>query len=315
MSAYIPAILNIALIYGLLGLALNIQWGRTGIINFGHVIFFAIGAYTTALLTTRAGAPVVVGVIIAGLVSAVAAIPIGWITLRLKEDYLAIVTIGVAESLRIVAENTDWLGSTNGITGVPRPFGNLSMGTFNYLWLLIISGVTIVFLIFLRSVTESQFGRVLRAIKSDEAAASILGKNVPAYKSTSLVIGSGLAGVAGAIYAHYIGFVAPDQFLALVTFYVWAGIVIGGSSHWGALLGTTLLITVFETTRFLGDMGFSFLPTSDMAHLRLILVGLAIILFLRFRPQGLWPYNDGRSHHGLARHSGRGGVAEEGSHA
>lgn len=315
MIAYIPAILNIALIFGLLGLALNLQWGRTGIINFGHVAFFAIGAYTTAILTTKFDVPVVIGVIAGTLASAAAAVPIGWVTLRLKEDYLAIVTLGMAEAIRILIENNDWLGSTNGITGVPRPFGEMSMSSFNFLWLLILTAVTVIFVLLLRSITESQFGRVLRAIKSDEAAASILGKNVAAYKSMSLVIGSSLAGTAGAIYAHYVGFIAPDQFLALVTFYVWAGIVIGGSAHWGALLGTTLLIAAFEATRFLGDLGFDLFSGSEMAHIRLIVVGLAIVLFLRFRRNGLWPYNENRSYRDLARREGQPQLSKKEPHA
>ena len=290
MITYLPAILTIALIYGLLGLALNLEWGHTGIINFGHVAFFAIGAYGSALLNVHFSVPVPVGFLVGCLLAALAAIPIGWITLRLKADFLAIVTIGFSETVRVVLESSAWSGGPSGVTGVERPFSDLSIDQFNAGWLIVIAAIVLVAFLTLRNVTESQFGRLLRAIKADEPAVAMLGKNVAASKTVSLVIGSALAGGAGALYAHYVGYISPDQFEPSTTFYVWAGIIIGGSSHLGALIGSVGLVAMFEASRFLGDFGFTLLSATDIANLRLIAVGVIIILFLRFRPDGLMRY-------------------------
>lgn len=290
MIDYIPGILTIALMFGMLGLALNLEWGHTGIINFGHVAFFAIGAYTSALLGTKFHLPVPVGFIAGCALAALAAVPIGWITLRLKADFLAIVTIGFSEALRVSLESSTWAGGPNGITGIARPFSALSIDQFNLRWLIIVGVAVLLAYLLLRNVTESQFGRLLRAIKSDEAATAMLGKNVAASKTVSLVIGSALAGGAGSLYAHYMGYISPEQFLPLVTFYIWAAIIIGGSSHVGALLGSIGLVGLFEASRFLGDFGFKMFSATDIANIRLIVVGAAIILFLRFRPSGLLPY-------------------------
>ena len=289
MSTYLPAILVIALLYGLLGISLNLEWGHTGIINFGHVAFFATGAYTTSLLTTRTSAGIAPGLIAAFVMAALLALPIGWITLRLSSDFLAIVTIGFAETLRIILLNAGWSGGPSGITGIPRPLTTLDVQQFNLIWAGTVALAVIAAMLVLRNISRSPFGRVLRAIRADERAAAMLGKNVAAAKTTSLVIGSGLAGLAGAIYAHYIGYIAPDQFEPSVTFFVWAGIIIGGSSHVGALIGTIGLVGLLEASRFLGDFGFTAISATHMANLRLIAVGLLIILFVRFRPQGAFP--------------------------
>lgn len=282
------------MIYGLLGLALNLNWGHTGIINFGHVAFFAIGAYTSALLNTEFGLPVPVGFVAGLLLAGLFAIPIGWITLRLKADFLAIVTIGFSETVRVILEASDWSGGPSGITGIERPFSNLAAGDFNLVWLAIFVFAVIAAFFLLRNITESQFGRVLRAIKSDEPAVSMLGKNVAASKTMSLVVAAALAGGAGSLYAHYIGYISPGQFLPSVTFYVWAGIIIGGSSHLGALIGSVTLIGLFEASRFLSDFGFDLISPTDMASVRLIAVGVIIILFLKFRPNGVLPYKPSR---------------------
>lgn len=294
MITYLPAILTIAMIYGLLGLALNLNWGHTGIINFGHVAFFAIGAYTSALLNTKFSIPVPIGFAAGCIVAGLAAVPIGWITLRLKADFLAIVTIGFSETVRVVLEGSAWSGGPSGVTKIERPFADLPSDEFNLAWLAVFLVVVVAVFFLMRSITESQLGRVLRAIKADDQAVSMLGKNVAGSKTLSLVIAAALAGGAGALYAHYIGYISPSQFLPSVTFYVWAGIIIGGSSHLGALLGSVALIGLFEATRFLGDFGFDLISATDMANLRLIAVGVVIILFLKFRPNGLLPYKPSR---------------------
>lgn len=302
MITYLPAILSIALLYGILGLALNLTWGRTGIINFGVVAFFAIGAYTSALLDTVYGVTTWLGVLIGAIAAALSAVPVGWITLRLKADFLAIVTIGFAESLRILIQGVDWTGGPSGVIGISRPFSDLSPTGFNIGWFFIFLIAAIITYIVVNAITRSRFGNLLRAIKSDEIATSMLGKDVAAAKTLSLVISATITGAAGALYAHYVGYISPDQFTAMVTFDVWAGIIIGGSSDIGALLGSMLLVAVLESTRFVDWSSTGLLSVSDLANLRMMLIGLIIVLFLIFRAQGLLPYRSRSRGMHLQRH-------------
>lgn len=276
-------------IYTLLALGLNLQWGHTGLINFGHVAFFAIGAYTSALLTL-AGTPLVVGVAAGGVLAALASYPLGRLTVRLREDYLAIVTIGFSEILRLILMNEDaWTGGPNGLIGVPRLFYGLGRDLRPVAQFLVVAvAVALVIYLFSR-LSNSPYGRVLWSIREDERAAQSIGKDVTRYKIASLMIGSAAAGLAGGLYAHYIGYVVPDQFTPLVTFYVWTGIILGGSSHWGAALGTFTFVALMEGTRFLADFG---LPIDDvrLAHVRFMIVGFGLILLMRFKPEGLAPH-------------------------
>ncbi len=292
MTAYLVAMAIIALIYGLLALGLNLHWGHTGLINFGHVAFFALGAYASALLTLG-GAPIAVGAIAATGLAGLAALPIGWVSVRLRSDYLAIVTIGFSEMVRLVLLNEVWLTrGPMGLLGVPRPFDALPTGANELLYLAILTGVVALSFLLVERVVRSPFGRVLRAIREDEDAASSLGKNVVQFKIKSLVLGAAIAGLAGSFYAHYINYVVPDQFLPLVTFYVWIAVILGGSgSNVGALLGTGILMVFLEGTRFLKDWGVP-LDEVRLAALRFVVVGLALVLLVVYRPQGLLGQRD-----------------------
>ncbi len=287
MTAYLVAMAIIALIYGLLALGLNLHWGHTGLINFGHVAFFAIGAYTSALLTLH-GMPIVVGAAAATLLAGFAAFPIGWVAVRLRSDYLAIVTIGFSETIRLILLNEVWLTrGPMGLPGIPRLFEGLSTGTTDLLFLAVLAAVVATVFVLLERVVRSPFGRVLRAIREDEDAAGALGKDVVGFKVRSLFLGASIAGLAGSFYAHYINYVVPDQFLPLVTFYVWIAVILGGSgSSLGALLGTGILMVFLEGTRFLKDAGFP-LDEVRLAALRFVVVGLALVLLVLFRPQGI----------------------------
>ncbi len=201
------------------------------------------------------------------------------------------VTIGFAESLRIYVQSVDWTGGPGGVIGIERPFSDYSSDTFNIAWFLIfLVGVILTYLI-VHAITKSRLGSLLQAIKYDEVATAMLGKNVTAAKTLSLVISAMICGVTGALYAHYIGYISPDQFTALVTFYVWAGIIIGGSSDWGALVGSIFFVSLLESTRFLDVFGFSVASAANLANFRMIAVGLVILLFLKYRPDGLFPHH------------------------
>ena len=287
MISYLTAMGIIILIYALLALGLNLHFGYTGLINFGHVAFFAVGAYTSAILTLS-GWPIPLGLAAATLLAGLSAYPIGLATLRLREDYLAIVTLALSEVVRLVALNEGWLtNGPNGLAGIPRPFASLGTGTKELAYFALLLVIVLVVFLILQRLGGSPFGRTLQAIREDEDAVTALGKDVYGFKMRSLIIGAALAGLAGGLYAHYIQFVVPEQFIPLVTFYVWIAVILGGSgSNLGAIVGTVVLLTFMEGTRFLGD----FLPSIDagqIAALRFVVVGLALILLIRFRPQGL----------------------------
>ena len=288
MTAYLIAIGIIALIYVLLALSLNLQWGHTGLINFGLVAFFAIGAYVSGLLTLY-GWPIPLAMAAAVLISAAAAWPLGKLTLTLKEDYLAVIAVGFSEVVRSVLENEAWLtGGPSGLPGIPRLYENAPPGMRDMLLFMTLVLAVIIVFIMLEHLLRSPFGRSLRSVRDNETAAAALGKNIVSFKTRSLVMGSGIAGLAGAFYAHYLTFISPEQFTPDVTFNVWIAVIIGGSGrNLGVILGTFLLILFLEGTRFLNDTGIG-LDASQLGALRFILIGLALVLCMLYRPTGLF---------------------------
>lgn len=288
MEAYLVAIGIISAIYVLLALGLTLQYGMTGIINFGHVGFFAIGAYATVLFV-QAGWPIPVGFAAAAVLAALAAWPLGMISLRLREDYFAIVSLGFSEIVRLVVTSEKWLtNGVQGIPGIPKLFAGFGVGIANgaaVLALLVL--VNLVAILAMRRIVASPFGRMIEAIRDNEDAVKALGKDPARFKVQVLMLGAALAGVSGAFYAHYIGYISPDQFVPLVTFQIWMAIIMGGVGRVsGALAGTLILMLFLEGSRFLRDV-MPFISEVGMASVRLGLVGLALILFTIYRPQGL----------------------------
>lgn len=287
MEAYLVAIGIIALIYVLLSLGLTLQYGLTGLINFGHVGFFAIGAYASALLVLN-GAPFIAGFAGAALFAAVAAWPIGLVSLRLRDDYFAIVTLGFSEVVRIVLTSERWLTQgVQGIPGIPRLYSGLGGAAGQIATFATILAVTIAAAWMIRRIARSPFGRIIEAIRDNEEAVQALGKDPPRFKIQVLVVGAALAGIAGAFYAHYITYIVPEQYIPLVTFYVWMAIIMGGVGRVsGAVIGSVILMAFLEGSRFIRDIvpGIS---EVDMASVRIGLVGLLLILFIIYRPQGL----------------------------
>lgn len=287
MIAYLCAIGIIALIYCLLALGLNLQFGLTRLVNFGVVAFFAVGAYTSGLLSLQ-GVPLPLCFVAAGLLSGLLALPIGLLSLRLRDDYLAIVTLGFSEAVRISIQQESWLThGVQGLPGLPKLFaawgGASDMAIFTTLLVLValVSWGTV-------RLARSPFGRLLKAIGDDEAALSALGKDPAWFKVQVFMLGAALAGVAGAFYAHFITFITPEQFIPLITFYVWMGLVMGGTGTVrGAVFGSLLLMVFLEGSRFAKDWvpGVS---EVGMASLRLAAVGLALILVTLYRPNGLF---------------------------
>lgn len=294
MEAYLLAIAIVTAIYMLLTLGLNLQFGFTGLINFGHVGFFCIGAYAAAILSTQ-GAPVLLGFVAAAVLAGLAAWPIGIVSLKLRDDYFAIVTLGFSEVVRLVATSEQWLTKgVQGIPGIPPLFAGF--GTAQpVLILAALAAVNLLAALAMHRIVRSPFGRMIGAIRDNEDAVKALGKDPAGFKIQVLMLGAALAGIAGAFYAHYIGYIVPDQFIPLVTFQIWMALIMGGAGRVsGALAGTVILMLFLEGSRFLRDV-VPFVSDVGMASVRLGAVGLALVLFTLFRPQGIMGGTTGAS--------------------
>ncbi|CAM3778745.1 branched-chain amino acid ABC transporter permease [Bordetella tumulicola] len=286
MEGYIVTISITILIYMLLAGGLSLQYGFTGLINFGHVGFFAIGAYTSALLAMQ-GVPILICMVAATAFAAVFAFPLGMIALRLRGDYLAIVTLGFSESVRMMLQKEEWLThGVHGIPGIPRLFGN---GPSADLWILAtLVIVNIIVFAGIKGIIKSPFGRVIGAIRDNEVAVRALGKDPARFKTRSLAIGAALAGLAGAFQAHYLTFISPEQFVPLITFYVWMAIIMGGVNRLsGVVVGTVMLVGFLEGSRFLREI-FPGVSEVQLSSVRFWIIGMALICTMLYRPEGLF---------------------------
>jgi branched-chain amino acid transport system permease protein len=283
--------------YVLLALGLNVVVGYAGLLDLGYVGFFAVGAYATALLTSRDSVlhtnwAWLASIPLALALSMLAGLVLGWPTLRLRGDYLAIVTLGFAEIIRIVATSTETLRGDRGFTGLPHPPGSLADGkpvfgvadATPYFWL----GLSIIILIILgvRNLDRSRVGRSWLAIREDEEAAEIMGVRTIKYKLWAFAIGAFIGGLGGALFAGEQGFVNSQTFILQFSILVLAGVVMGGSGNIaGAILGGALISYIPDRLRGISDPFFH----TDLFGFRFAIFGVVIILIMIFRPQGLIP--------------------------
>ena len=289
MIAYLAAIATLVGIRALLTLALNVQWGLTGLVNLGVVAFFAVGAYTAGLLAV-AGVALPLAWAAAILLAAVAGVVMAMVALRLREDYLAIVTLGFAEVLRLFLLNETWLTKgANGVTGIPRPLHALFGRQYDVFYLaVVLAAVGLVYWV-LQRVSGSPFGRVLRAIREDETVAAVAGKSVFRFKVQAFAMGAAIAGLAGIFFAHYLAYIEPNMFLPQETLFVWLALILGGSgNNRGALLGSVVLLGLLEGSRFAKDV-IPFLTGVRLAAAQQILVGIILVALMIHRPEGLLP--------------------------
>ena len=297
MENYLVAMAVFAGLYALLALGLNVVWGMTGMINLGLVGFFGLGAYASALLTGANRAPIVIGLAAAALLTAAAGAAMALTTARLRGDYLAIITLGFSEVVRLVASNELWLtNGTDGISGIPGPWrGRVSPQAFNLVYLaLVVLAVLAVFAVCQR-IRSSPYGRVLRAIRDDDQVAAVAGKRVIVFKVEAFAVSAAILGLAGALWGHYTSFIAPDVFTPLVTIYVVLALTAGGTgNNVGAVLGAALVIFLMEATRFATGWIGALKPV-QVAALREALIGAALLIVLRVRPRGLMPERRARS--------------------
>ncbi len=299
LLTYFIFFLTVAGIYAVLSLGLNVQWGFTGQINIGVAAFFAIGAYSSAIVTTAASPfhlggfelPFLLGILAAMLASGFLAFLVGLVTLNLRGDYLAIASIGIAEIIRLFLKNEAWL--TNGVRGIPaipKPLSGLTETGDALLFLLLILAFVFVTYMALERLYQSPWVRVLRAIRVNEDAVQAAGKNVLRFRLEAFVLGSVIMGVGGALYAHFTTFISPSAFDPMFgTFLVWVMLIAGGSgNNKGALLGAVIIWGVWSGT----EIFTSRLPemwVTRASAIRIFLVGALLELILIFRPQGLLP--------------------------
>ena len=299
LIAYGAFFLTVALSYAIICLGLNVQWGQTGLFNVGVAGFVGIGAYASALLTTpdapeRAGGfdlPIAVGWAGGACAAAFVAFLVGVLTLRLRADYLAIATFGVAVVVQLCALNLESLtGGPFGIGFIPRPFGALAGDPllFGLLNFGLVAVTTLAVYLALERLLRSPWGRVLRAIREDEQAALALGKNVIAFRLQAFAIGGAIMGLAGAVQAHFIGFIAPENYVPMLTFQVWAMLIVGGSgNNRGAILGAILVWAIWAASAAVISAGVPPEHQARAAALQIVLIGIAICAVLLLRPRGI----------------------------
>lgn len=303
--AYGAFFLTMALTYSIMCLGLNVQWGQTGLFNVGIAAFVAIGAYVSALLTTpetpdRFGGfdlPIAIGWLGGALAAGLAAWLVGALTIRLRSDYLAIATFGVAVSVQLCVLNIQPLtGGAFGIGFIPRPFANLAGNPlgFGLANLALVAGVVLALYLALEHLAKSPWGRVLRAIREDETAAQALGKRPIRFRLQAFTIGGAIMGLAGAVQGHFIGFIAPDNYLPILTFQVWAMLIVGGSgSNRGAILGAILVWGLWALSAAAVSAVVPPEQQARAASLQIVAIGIGLCLILLLRPRGI--LGEGRS--------------------
>lgn len=290
MLSYVVFTLTLCGIYGLLALSLNLIWGGVGLVNLGLAGFFAVGAYASAI-STGAGAPIVMGWGIAIVVGAVVGLVVTFATLRLRDDYLAIVTLGFAEVIRLVAMNERWLtNGSDGIPGIPAPLkAELGLQNFALFYLGLVTLILLVTWGLLRRLDRSPYGRAMKAVREDQQLAAFAGKPVLRFKLQAFALSAAIAALSGALYAHFQSYISPDHFQPLLTIYIFLAVTAGGVGRpSGAVVGAYLVVIFLEATRFFTEWIPGLQPV-QLAAMREMMIGFALILILHFRPQGVLP--------------------------
>ena len=300
LVGYAAFFLTIALSYAVIALGLNVQWGQTGLFNVGIAGFVGIGAYASAILTGPDaaeriggfGLPIPVGWLAAFAAAALASLALGWLTIRLRADYLAIATFGFAVTVQLAALNLERLtGGPFGLGFIPRPFAGfaadpLVFGLCNLALVALVLGL--VWLVMERLV-RSPWGRVLKAIREDEEAARALGKPVTRFRLQAFALGGGIMGLGGALQGHFIGFIAPENYLPTLTFQVWTMLVVGGAgNNLGAVVGSVVVWGLWSASSFLIGAAVDPGDQARAAALQIVLIGVALCLILVLRPKGLF---------------------------
>ncbi len=277
-----------------LGVSLNLINGHTGQFSLGHAGFMAVGGYMSAFLTTKYGAPVLAALggagpgseaalflgalVLGGLAAAVAGLVVGVPSLRLRGDYLAIITLGFGEIIRVLIQNTDAVGGPRGLTGIP--------GYTTLFWSFSFAALTVYVI---SSLVDSTYGRGFVTVRDDEIAASAMGINTTRYKVVAFVVGAFFAGIAGGLFAHTTRYLTPEGFTFQKTVEIVIIVILGGMGHNSGVTFAAILVTVLlEALRGVAD--FTWLPqlVRDLTKNRTLIFSMVLIALMLLRPQGLF---------------------------
>ncbi len=281
---YLYAMLILIGLFVILAASFDLVIGHCGLISIAHPIFYAIGAYTSAMLAKEAGWPIPLAMLAGGVAALVASVLVALPSLRVSGDYLLIASIGFQLGLIELGKHIHSIGGAGGLTNIP-PFLIRDYGRGAYVALVI--AVAVATVLFVRWLTRGPYGRMMAAMRDDELAFSMLGRNAIWVKVTVFALGSGIAGLAGALYAHYFRFLEPDQFGLLQSSAILTMVVVGGMrTTWGPVVGAVVLQVLPQAITFLG------LPPSVLGPLQGLLFSGLVLLFMFVRPQGLIAASD-----------------------
>jgi len=266
INAYYQVTLAMICINIILAVSLNLITGFTGQFSLGHAGFMSIGAYTCALITLNMDTPFsfIIGLIAGAILAAIVGLLIGIPTLRLKGDYLAIATLGLAQIIEIIIRNLDFTGGPRGLANIPQ--------YANWTWLFLFTVITVVII---SNFINSSHGRACISVREDEIAAEAVGINTTKYKVLAFIIGAFFAGIAGALYASYFYYIKPDLFGFLKSIDILVIVVLGGmGSISGSILAAILLVIISTYLQ-------------SFAEFRMIIYSVILVLIMIFKPQGL----------------------------
>jgi ABC-type branched-subunit amino acid transport system permease subunit len=299
-----------AVVFALAAIGLNVHFGYTGLLNFGQAAFLAVAAYGLATIVVTFGLPFWLGIVVGFAGVIVLAVLLGVPTLRLRADYLAIVTIAAAEIIRLIFRSVslrDTFGGSGGISGFSTDFFALNpytdrvgFGPFDFgprdAWVLTVGWILVILAcLIVWALMRSPWGRVIKAIREDEDAVRSLGKNVYSYKMQSLIIGGLLGAFGGFIFALAQAAVQPDLYSTNLTFFAYTILILGGAARvLGPVVGAMIFWCLLQLLAGLltGAVQTGVIPSwlmdsNDVGAVRFMLVGIALLLLLVFRPQGI----------------------------
>lgn len=307
MSDFLIHVLSVACLLGILALALNLQMGFSGLVNFGLVALFGCGTYGAALAHLW-GWPPAAGLVLGLVLAALMGLFFARLGDRMSEDYWGIATLSIAEIMRLVLTNEQWLaGGAQGVSGLPLTFSALPPDIANLARLGLYAALLAAALWFCQRLARSGFGLSLKLMREEPQLARALGYDLPRIRRIVMVISSLMAAVAGFFYAHYLSFVGPERLMAPETFLIWSMMIIGGiANNWGVVLGAFLMQGVLAYVPFVKD--WFDMPSHVVGALRLFIVGGGILAFLVWRPRGLLPERIGPR-----AGAGRGGMDADGA--
>ncbi len=297
MLAYIAAIICMGAAYSIITLGFNLQWGYTGLFNLSVFGLAAAGGYTSVILTSQPamgriggfGMPFIIGLIGAAIVAGIIGGLIGLATLHLEFGFFAISTLGLGMTIQTLLRNEQWLSNgVWGIGGINKPLsGLLGSGLSNWSYGILALIIMLIIYFLLERIVKSPWGRIQMAIKEDENLTEMLGKDVFFYRIQSLILGSMIMGIGGAVFAHYQGYINPDSYTDIMMCFLPLLMVVAGGTgnNKGSIVGAFVIWSAWS----LSELFAGYLPISStkIPHIRTLVVGLIIIAILRWRPTGL----------------------------